>query len=319
MELQSHADVICALAVRYFSEKPLSIEKIKIGISNEVYNVVLSSGQVIARLSTDTRFMKGSHYHIPLLREKGISVPQILVEDYSKKSSEYGCQFQSKIQGQDIGVVIELLSDDEITAIASEVSLIFDKVKTMPTTDQFGLIFGEFTDLSDSWTERMKIWTSDVIAQGRSTGVLAEEHAKLLKDLYKQYSPYFDAVRPTMYLGDISSKNIMIDHGKYVGVVDLDGMTQGDPLEAMGRIKASWPGTRYGELYINALMDIQHLDVTQRRMILVYSLLNRIAWSCENGVAYNENTTGIVEKERLSLDREAIEVLWNEYRKDSTF
>jgi hypothetical protein len=49
----------------------------------------------------------------------------------------------------------------------------------------------------------------------------------------------------------------MVPEGRFSGLVDLDALAQGDYLDAIGRIKASWYGTRYGNVYTEALMDEQ--------------------------------------------------------------
>ncbi len=297
----------------HFGEVPKSINRMAIGICNEVYNVVLSDKEVIVRLSLLDRFLKGSHHNIPLLKERGILVPEILAEDYSRKDISHAYQFLTKLKGRDIGLVIEGLSDTQLISIAKEISVVFDKVKTIPANDKFGLVYGDFTEFSDSWTERMHIWIDETIERGASTGILDKTLEVVLTDLYKNYESYFDQVKPITYLDDICSKNVMIDNGVFVGLVDLDGLAQGDPLEAIGRIKASWPGTHYGEVYVNAIMDAQGLNAQQREMVLVYALLNRISWASENGIKFNENTTGVVDHERATRDRKAIDTLLEEY------
>jgi hypothetical protein len=73
----------------------------------------------------------------------------------------------------------------------------------------------------------------------------------------------------------------------------LDGLTQGDPLETVGRIKLSWYGTHRGEVYTNAIMDELSLDAKDRKLVFVCALLNKISWTCENGIQFNQNTNPI--------------------------
>ena len=67
----------------------------------------------------------------------------------------------------------------------------------------------------------------------------------------------------------------MIHEGRFAGLVDLDSLAQGDPLEAIGRIKASWYGTHHGRVYADAVMDAQNLSHEQRNLVTLYALLNR--------------------------------------------
>ena len=59
----------------------------------------------------------------------------------------------------------------------------------------------------------------------------------------------------------------------------------------VGRIKASWYGTKYGNFYTNAVMDNLNLDDNQRKMVTVWALLNRIWWQSEIGIQFNKNTS----------------------------
>ncbi len=295
--------MINAIIAYHFNEVPQSITRITIGICNEVYCVVLSNTELIVRLSPTSKYLYGSHVHIPEFKSLGIKVPDILKEDYSQTLIPFCYQIQSKIAGQDLGVVIEALSASQLIALAGEIATIFKKVASVPVTSQFGVIWGGDNDVSDSWSERMKIWVQESIDRGRITGVMDDEIESIATHFYSDFESYFHSIKPTMYYGDICSKNVMICEGAFNGLVDLDGLTQGDPLEALGRIKLSWYGTSYGELYSNAIMSKLNLDKQQRRLIAMYALLNQISWMCENGIQFNQNTKPIVDWEKAKNDK----------------
>lgn len=307
---ESHEQMINAVILSHFGQSPKFIRRIAIGICNEVYEVGLNAGSVIARLSPHDKFLMGSHDHIPKFKALGIKVPEILTEDYSKSEIPLSYQVQSKIEGQDLGEVIETLSDKQLKALAKDVSNIFDKVKTIPSSDKFGIIWGGGdNELSDTWTERMEIWIEESKQRGLKTGVMDPEMENITNNLYLRYKSYFSSIKPTTYYGDICSKNIMIQDGAFNGLVDLDGLTQGDPLEAIGRIKLSWYGTRCGEFYSNAIMDALGLNPDQRELVTMYALLNKISWTCENGIQFNQNTRAEVDREKVKRDKKIIKIL----------
>jgi hypothetical protein len=98
------------------------------------------------------------------------------------------------------------------------------------------------------------------------------------------------------------------------GLIDLDSLARGDPLEAIGRIKASWYGTHYGQVYADAIMDSLQLSDEHRRIVTMYAVLNRTFWTFENGIQFNQNTSPIVDREREIEDKHAVRAMYAELR-----
>jgi aminoglycoside phosphotransferase (APT) family kinase protein len=290
----------------HFEELSKKIRRITIGICNEVYRVDLDNRSVIVRLSSTDKYLRGSEVHIPEFQTLGIKVPSILASDYSKTLIPLCYQIQSEIKGQDLGIVIESLNQNQLSKLAGEIATIIRKVKTLPVTKQFGLIWGGDNDVSSSWSERMDLWIQESIMRGRSTGVMDQQIEQIASKLYAQYKSYFERVEPIMYYGDMSSKNVMVHRGTFSGLVDLDGLTQGDPLEPLGRIKLSWYGTSHGEFYFNALVRELDLTPSELQYVTVYALLNQFSWMCENGVQFNQNTKPIVDEEKRKRDKDIV-------------
>ena len=317
-EEPSHEEMIEVVIKLHFQQSPRFIKRIAIGICNEVYEAGLRTEDVIVRLSPYNKFLMGSHEHIPQFKALGIKVPDILAEDYSRNEIPFSYQIQNKLPGQDLGEVIESLSNQQLEILAKEVVNIFNKVKTIPPSNKFGVIWGgDDHEISDTWTERMLIWIEESKERGHSTRVMDEGMETLAKNLYERYKFYFSSIKATTYYGDICSKNVMIHNGEFSGLVDLDGLTQGDPLEAIGRIKLSWYGTRHGNVYTNAVMDELELNLEQRKLVTMYAILNKISWACENGIQFNQNTKAEVDQERARKDKEIIRKLSAELQREA--
>ncbi len=56
-------------------------------------------------------------------------------------------QVLTKIEGRDIGDVIETLSDEQLSLIAKEVSRIFRQLRDVPTNGRFGVLWGDEREL----------------------------------------------------------------------------------------------------------------------------------------------------------------------------
>lgn len=305
-------EYIDRIALREFGRSPDTVRRIATGICNDVYSVAIGDREYIFRLKPEPRYMLGSANHVPLFRSKGIRVPEILAADYSKSWIPVAFQIQSKLPGRDIGEVIETLSDDELKAIGGEVAAVFRQLAPVPNNGKFGVLWGDDKDLVDSWSTEVERVICVVKGWGTKTGVLDSQLTGVLDRVYAEYKPYFDRIRPYTYFGDIAGKNVMIHDGRFSGLVDLDSLAQGDPLEAIGRIKASWYGTRHGEVYSNAVMDALGLPEPQRRIVTMYALLNRVFWTLENGVQFNRNTDKTVDRDREAKDKLAVSQLYAE-------
>ena len=293
----------------HFHEVPVRVERMTMGICNEVYAAHLEDKEVIVRLSTREQNLIGSHYYIPLFRSLGIKVPEMLAEDYMKTVVPFAYQIQTRIPGKDLGDVIEQLTDKQLGDLAHEIASIIQKVSGVPASNQFGDAWGSDGDFSDTLTERIKMQIDKAKARGAKTGVMDAATLQLIDALFAKQRPYFDSVKARLYYGDICSKNVMIHNGAFSGLVDLDNLAQGDPLESVGRIKISWYGTRYGKIYTDAVMEELKLTNEQRRAATAYALLHAICWACENGIKFNENTKAVVDQERRARDKQRIQAI----------
>jgi hypothetical protein len=304
-----HESLVNKVIQRHFGVLPEKVFRMTVGSGSEVYTAVLADREIIVRLNSEAKILTGTSINTPVFKSLGIIVPEILAEDFSKTLIPYAYQIQQKIPGKDIGEVIQTLSPEQLKLIAKEISNIINKVKTIPTNGKFGGVGGGENELSDTWTERVRLMVEESVERGRKTGIMDDEIQALAEKLYKDNINYFDLVKPIAYFGDMSSKNVMVYNGEFSGLIDLDAYTQGDFLEGISRIKASWFGTPYGEIYTNAVMDEQNLTAGQRKMVNVYAILNRISWACENGIQFNQNTTAVINREREKEDKEVIKNL----------
>lgn len=297
---------------KHFSETPKEITGMITGICNEVFLVKLNDKSVIIRMNRRERFLKGSAKNIPVFKSKEIPVPEILFEDYSKETIPYAYQVMTFIEGQDLGDVIQTLNPEQLKSIAREVSDIFIKLSDIPTNGKFGWTDDEYSKLVNSWFEVMEKMYRDLVDRNEKTGVVGSELLELASNLITKHKDYFDKVPSKFVFDDISAKNVIIKDGKFNGLVDLDHIMYGDFLEPIGRIKASWPGTDYGDIYLNAVMNNLKLNEDQRKMVTVYALLNRISWLSEIGIQFNQNTSTQIDKVKVQKNKEIIKLLQEE-------
>ena len=313
--MKDHKKAVTLIIQKEFGVSPKTITRMTTGIVNEVYLVSLEDRDVVVRLHQADKTLRGSEKHIPLYRSKGIKVPEILASDYSKTSIPFYYQILSKIDGKDIGLVIADLSRQQLKVIAKEIASIFKKLHSIPTNGKFGYVYAEEMDLESSWTAEMQDRVKTIKERGTKTGVTDEHLLSDLDTVMDEYSAYFDSVPSEYYYDDICSKNIMIHEGVFQGLVDVDGAMHGDYLEAVGRIKASWYGTSYGEFYSDAVMNALGLDSSQRKVVTMYAFMNSLYWLCEIGIKFNENTSTEIDWKAVEWNKERINSILSELKK----
>jgi aminoglycoside phosphotransferase (APT) family kinase protein len=302
---ESHTNILNKILEKEFGESSENIERMTTGLANEVYLVALSSKKVIVRLNTDPKQMMGSERHIPLLKSKGIKVPDILASDYSKSFVPFAYQIQTKIEGKDIGAVIETLSDEELKKLGAEIAHIIDALKVIPTNGKFGWVGNDDTPLHNTWLEILQ--PNKIIERNEQTGVVGQIYVDKYFTVLEKFKSYFEQVPSTFYYDDMSSKNVLINNGSFAGLVDLDTMAYGDPLEVIGRIEASWFGTRYGQFYTNSVEDALSLTSEQREIVTAYAFFNRVHWLSERGIKFNANTSEEIDWKLVEADRKIID------------
>lgn len=303
--MEDHLGIVKKILEKELDESPRSVERMTTGLANEVYRAVLPSQTVIVRLNADPNRMIGSEQHIPLLKSKGVQVPDILASDYSKNFVPFAYQIQTRIEGQDIGAVIEGLSDDQLKKIAEEIARIMNALKVLPTNGKFGWVGNDDEPLYDTWLEVLE--PNKIIERNGKTGVVGQSYIDAYQQILSRFRPYFEHVPSTFYYDDMSSKNVLINNGEFAGLVDLDTMAYGDPLELVGRIEASWFGTTYGETYTNAVKDALGLTPEQREIVTAYAFFNRVHWLSEKGIKFNENTSEEIDSVVVQKDKQVVD------------
>ena len=132
------------ISQQVFKETPTQIERKKIGICNEVYELTLPSNSFILRMNQHKDILYGTHRHLPIFKRLEIKTPEIVAEDYSKEHFPFCYHILTKIEGKDLGLVIDTLSEAELKSVASEVSDIFTKFNSIAAQTEIEKVLGSY-------------------------------------------------------------------------------------------------------------------------------------------------------------------------------
>jgi aminoglycoside phosphotransferase (APT) family kinase protein len=308
------SNLVATIVSTDLGETPLVVRRMTTGACNEVYCVELPSRSVVVRMNADDRYLKGSERNIPLFRSLGIKVPEIIASDYSKAVVPYCYQIQSCLRGTDLGNVIRQLTEQQLTSIATNVVEIFHKLRHVATNGKYGYISGDDTVCRESWSEVIGDMIAEIDRRNAANSMVGSELMHLMRRIFSEYEAYFHSVPSTCFYDDVSSKNVLVDDGRFTGIVDLDVVAYGDPLEALGRIKACWFGSSYGKTYLSAIERGLDLIDRQRKVVTMYAVLHRVCWLSEKGIQWNRNTSKTIDVGAVERDLAMIHALNTEMR-----
>lgn len=305
---KSNINKICEIE---FGEVPREIVKKTVGICNEVYEVKFEDDSYILRMNKDKDDIYGTHKFLPIFEKLNIKTPHIIAEDYSKKVLPFHYQILNKIEGEDLGVVIGDLSEQQLKSIAKDVSAIFDEFDSLGEVDTFGMMSGVNEERYNTLFEVIQSRRKVILERNENSKVINEKLVTILEKVIEDNEDYFLNVKSKMYHDDICSRNVMIHKGEFNGLVDLDSLAKGDYLDAIGSMMASWYGEKNGLIYTDEIVRLQKLSEEQRKMVKVYAILHLLFWLSEEGVKFNSNSTGVVNWDNVKEKEQKIVNLFN--------
>ncbi|MEO1519090.1 MAG: phosphotransferase, partial [Bacteroidota bacterium] len=155
-------------------------------------------------------FLYGTHKFLPLFKQLDIKTPEIVAEDYSQTDFPFCYQIQTKLEGTDLGWVMDELSAEDLKHIAKDISDIFDKFKSLPRPRDFGGMSGANEEHRTSLWPGLQQQFADIRKRNAITRIQDDEILDMSEQLLRDYQAYFEQVQPMLYYDDICFKNVMI-------------------------------------------------------------------------------------------------------------
>ncbi len=254
-------------------KRVVQIERCSVGIANYVFAVSTGAEKFILRCSKEEDAYKAAVYWLSKLSVCEIPVPIVL----SKGTyGDYSYLILSYIPGDDIGNVYHKLNDSEKKQIAREVVEIQRKVSGIDISVDEEWTWNSFIDeLLNRADERMK-----------RKHYFDIEKIHIIKNMQQEIKGYLDAVRPTPYLDDISTKNLLIYEGAVSGVIDIDWIGLGDILTFVALTKVALLNMNLDTRYIDHLLDEIYPSKIEYKAFVFYCLLYCVDFMGERGMQF---------------------------------
>lgn len=291
---------IAQLCMDCLSENPAVIKRCAMGIGNYVYYIECTSKKYIIRCSAEPCAYKNTILWLKKLSELSIPVPKV-IHFGSFDSHEY--MILSYLEGDDIGLVYTHLTDIQKQNIAKEVVRIQRQVALL-----------KLEDVAPDWTWHSFIQDMLNRAEERivKNGYFDPEKVNRLRTQAAVLDEYFSAVKPTAYLDDLSSKNLIIHNGQISGIIDVDWIGIGDNLTYVALTNVALLNLEYDTAYVSYILEQMQLDRFQQKAFLFYSLMYCVDFMGERGMQFGDKT---VEVNQQIIDRlnGIYSRLWNEW------
>lgn len=297
--------IISQLCINYFSENPKSIERCAVGHGNYVYIVLCAGNKYVIRCSLEHNAYKNTIHWLEQLTSIEIPVPKVIANG---RFGEYEYLILSYIEGEDLGIVYTQLKADDKKAIAKEIVNIQNRVAALEIKKYIEPRWTWYRSFVQDMLERA---SQRIVRNGHYFEV---EKVERLWGQVEQMEEYFFNVKPVAYLDDISTKNLLIHHGRISGIIDIDWIGIGDRLTYVALTNMALLNSEYNTDYVQYILEEMQVSDIEKKAFLFYTLIFCVDFMGERGMQFMDKTVEVNEQiiDRLNsiYDR-----LWDEWKK----
>lgn len=269
-----------------------SIERFKNGICHFVFDVVCENKKKyvirIASESSKDLLTGGLNWNRELERI-GVPVPKVIKYDLG---GLFSFMILERLCGTDIGNIYDDLSISEKRKIAEEIISIQKKVSSLGKRDKYGYALS-FDNLQfngkNSWYDviaenflRSKDWAS-------GSSLIPPHIFDTAEALFDSLSYVFDDVEAIPFLDDATTKNLIINDGILIGIVDTDEICFGDCLRTIALTEMSLIASQQNTDYATYLKHQLKPDGDWETKYLIYLMGFCVTFLSETNQLFNGN------------------------------
>ena len=239
---------------------------------NAIFHAELADGRDVAvRISPRRGSFAYTQHNLSALGKLGLIVPTVLAA--GSTATEGSFVILNWIPGRDLQYEFSSLNDKQTTRIAETISDWQRRVASLPESRGFGWApIGAHAPLA-KWT--------DLFGLPAPAATMPEPGAPLdhlrarLRAVRRDIEPYFASLHPICFLDDLTTKNVLVEHGELRGIIDVDFVCYGDPLMSIGTTLAHIAADvgEAGHFYGEELIRCAQPSAQANRAIYFYSAL----------------------------------------------
>lgn len=272
--------LVSEIFLDHHQTRPTKVKRFTTGLSLFVFDVWLENGERrVIRIAHESRIPEleaGIRWHRELAQ---LSCPLPTLYATGERKG-YGFAIYERLPGSDLEEVYDNLSETQIRGIAEEVAA---------AQSIIGQLNADLFEGPHSWESFLQGVLGRSKRGFHANRLFAPSYLDEVEAIIHEASPYFSSITPTPFLYDLNVRNVIIHHGKMSGIVDVDDVSIGDPLLAIGRGKTLllWANRRLD--LVTHWIDYLQLDSQQQHAINIYALLYCIRSMSVLGTTLNGN------------------------------
>jgi len=292
MESETHRvpteESAAEIAHLYFGTPPRRVARFSTGLSGYVYDVTTVTGvRFVVRIGTpDSRAQfAGARYWSRILRPLGVPLPELL-----GKGELRGFPYLvlERLAGDDLGTVYSRLTRDDRRAMAGEVCRIQRIVHSLPQGKGFGYAYDDDGPFQATWASVIDRLLARSRARIEATRQVGTDPVDRVQRQARRFAAYLDTVRPTPFLDDTTTKNVIVHQGRLSGIVDVDWVCFGDPLFTVALTRTALLSMGESLDYTDYWCELLELTPEQHEIIRFNTALFCVDFMSELGQRFNQ-------------------------------
>jgi len=278
---------------------PDRVARFPTGLSRYVYDVVTAGGaRIVVRIGTvESRpQFAGASYWWRILRPLGVRLPGLLGEGEHRG---FPYLVLERLAGDDLGVVYSKLRREERRAIASEIWCTQRIVHALGEGKGFGYALSDEGPFQETWASVLDRLLARSRARLEATGQAGTASVDRVQRHAQRFARYLGRVRPTPFLDDTTTKNVIVHHGRFSGIVDVDWVCFGDPLFTVALTRTALLSMGESLDYTDYWCELLELTPQQHEIVRFYTALFCVDFMSELGQRFNQASASSLPADHL--------------------
>ncbi len=284
-------------------EQTSSALRMATGDQNYVFEVKTSESEYVIRLTDEghkQKFISAMYWQSKLI-PLGVPLAEFIQTDLEGKYSKFPALLMKRLPGNDLINVYGGLKDSEKRSLAEEIVKIQAMATYLPEGASYGITDSyEHPTGFNTWFEFLMQRLHFYEAQVAANHVFEPAKVSKVISIANKMKDELKSIRATPFLWDASERNVMVQHGKITGIVDVDELCFGDPLFVIALTSAALELEGHDTIYTDHWATFMDLDQKAKQRLAFYRLFYAVAFMRKHANQTTNNKKVIFDVERLN-------------------